>query len=307
MKQRDISLDVVRCLACIMVVLMHSPMPDANVPAIVQNSINLLTAPCIGMFFMVSGALLLPAIDDAKTFLRRRFSKIAYPAIFWSLFYIAVSYIFGSTTFEIQSFAKLIFSIPFSAQGHGIMWFMYTLAGLYLITPIISPWIKIATKRQLQFYLSLWLISMCYPLLKYVVGVNDSNTGILYYFSGYVGYFVLGCYLKYYQPKISKHMALVLLLIPMTAATMCKLNKLEVDFYSLFWYLSIFTVMMCVVWFSMLSQSNKINQISGKIRLLIISFSNCSFGIYLIHIFVMRNVLWKSELLLKWGGYHIHS
>lgn len=302
MRQRDISLDVVRCIACIMVVLMHSPMPNIGTSAIILSTDSLLTAPCIGLFFMVSGALLLPMKEDTKTFLTRRFSKILFPTVFWSLFYISVGFVYKDVEFSWSSALHQILSIPFSAQGHGIIWFMYTLAGLYLVTPIISPWLKVASKSQIQLYLILWLITMCYPVLKYVVEINNSITGPLYYLSGYIGYFVLGYYLKRYQPHIPKMTALLLLAVPLAIAVVCKLKHIEVDFYSLFWYLSIFTVMMCVAWFSLITQSVRLHRIGAICRALIIRFSNYSFGIYLVHIFIMHRILWSCKMISNTGG-----
>lgn len=61
MKQRDITLDMLRIIACMMVVLMHSPIPSSNnANGLLLSSVSYFTAPCIGLFFMVSGALLLP-------------------------------------------------------------------------------------------------------------------------------------------------------------------------------------------------------------------------------------------------------
>ena len=60
MKQRDLSLDLMRVMACCMVVLMHSPIPSANANGLLLSSLSYVTTPCIGLFFMVSGALLLP-------------------------------------------------------------------------------------------------------------------------------------------------------------------------------------------------------------------------------------------------------
>ena len=60
MRQRDTSLDLIRIIACTMVVLMHSPMPTENANGLLLSSLSYFTAPCIGLFFMVSGALLLP-------------------------------------------------------------------------------------------------------------------------------------------------------------------------------------------------------------------------------------------------------
>lgn len=63
MKQRDLSLDLIRIMACVMVVLMHSPIPMANANGVLLSSLSYFTTPCIGLFFMVSGALLLPPPD----------------------------------------------------------------------------------------------------------------------------------------------------------------------------------------------------------------------------------------------------
>ena len=60
MKQREISLDLMRIIACVMVVLMHSTIPTENANGLLLSSLSYFTAPCIGLFFMVSGALLLP-------------------------------------------------------------------------------------------------------------------------------------------------------------------------------------------------------------------------------------------------------
>lgn len=60
MKQRDFSLDLLRIMACVMVVIMHSPIPSENANGLLLSSLSYFTAPCIGLFFMVSGALILP-------------------------------------------------------------------------------------------------------------------------------------------------------------------------------------------------------------------------------------------------------
>lgn len=86
------------------------------------------------------------------------------PTLVWTLFYIAVKYCDGDVT--IGGICKSLFSMPFSVQGHGVLWFMYTLMGLYVITPILHAWLRSASERDVRFYLLLWLITLCYPVLR---------------------------------------------------------------------------------------------------------------------------------------------
>lgn len=118
---------------------MHSPMPGMNTSGMVLCSVSYLTAPGIGMFFMVSGALLLKRKTErafeTRVFLRRRFSKILIPLIFWSLVGWTLDY------------------CGIKNQELNILWFMYCLAGMYLLTPVLSRW-----SRLINLVLHYWLI-----------------------------------------------------------------------------------------------------------------------------------------------------
>ena len=297
--QRDINLDIIRIVACLMVVTMHAPMPNENAIGIFNAALSYYNAPCIGLFFMVSGALLLPIKGDGIDFLKRRFTKIAGPTIFWSIFYIACRYFFDGTR---EGIAKSILSIPFSPQGHGVMWFMYTLAGLYLIAPIISAWLERASKKEIEIYLSIWILTTCYPLLKLFLTTQTGETSILYYLSGFAGYFLLGYYLKKYPKAISYTILLPAIIIAICAPIVCKILHFEVNMYDMFWYLSIFVVVMAIGWFCLIN--NKVQAYNGRNIPLV---SNLSFGIYLTHIFVMRYILWELDIIQNINSYIIQT
>ena len=199
MKERNYNYDIMRVLACIMIICMHAPMPNLNANGIILSTISYFTAPGLCLFFVISGSLLLPIKTDTTTFLKKRLGKVIMPTLVFTILYIILNCING----EQQNILRTICSIPFSAQGHGVLWFMYTLIGLYLVAPIISKWLDSASKREVELYLLLWVITLCYPILKLFVGINEGNTGVLYYFSGYIGYFILGYYLKKYPEFIS--------------------------------------------------------------------------------------------------------
>lgn len=295
--QRTIYLDVIRVIACIMVIIMHAPVPGTGAEShgVFLVLVSYLTVPCVPLFFMVSGALLLPCKKEitAIDYLKKRIGKVAGPTIAFSLFYMAIN---ESTNRSIS-----ILSIPFSAQGHGILWFMYTLIGLYLLVPIISPWIKQAPKRELEIYLLLWIITQCYPYLSLFLEVNSSNTGILYYFTGYAGYFLLGYYLNRYPVSLKLLLLLAILMLPLPL-----LNKAfdwNLDFHSVFWYLSAPVTIMTAAWF--IGLKRLCETFVFNIRLSTIS--NLSFGIYLIHIFIMRTLLWNWSVITEIPNYYLQT
>lgn len=295
MKQRDISLDLLRIIACAMVVLMHSPIPAENANGLLLSSLSYFTAPCIGLFFMVSGALLLPPPKkirkhEAMPFLKKRLKRVLLPTVVWSLLYIIVK-LYNDNLTTAESLRSVL-SIPFSAQGHGTLWFMYTLLGLYLITPILHAWLQNATEREIKFYLSLWLIAMCYPILKIFVDINDTPTGILYYFSGYVGYYVLGYWMQHYGNILNFKVSILLMCVSVAAPVVVKLMHWTVDFYTWFWYLSVFVVAQCVFWWKVMKSVQNVLQLSDRAKSLLTLFSNLSFGIYLSHIIIMRHIVW---------------
>lgn len=292
--KRCYELDIIRVLACLMVVAMHSPMPGEQANGTFLASLSYLTAPCIGLFFMVSGALLLPVNGGGKMFINNRLRKVVLPVFFWSMFYIVCNqYRDGAMLFV----WKEILSIPFSPQGNGVLWFMYTLTGLYLVAPIISRWLESASLDELELYLLLWLVSMCYPLLELFLEINKGTTGVLYYCSGFIGYFVLGYYLRKYPDRISRSLLIPSCIIALVVPLACKLFNWKVDFYSMFWYLSVFVLVFCVAWFKGILSYGSKWVCNERIRSFIVLFSNLSFGIYLIHIFVMRYILWNMDWL----------
>ncbi len=294
MKERNYNYDIMRVLACIMIICMHAPMPNLNANGIILSTISYFTAPGLCLFFVISGSLLLPIKTDTTTFLKRRLGKVIMPTLVFTILYIILNCING----EQQNILKTICSIPFSAQGHGVLWFMYTLIGLYLVAPIISKWLDSASKREVELYFLLWVITLCFPILKLFVGINEGNTGVLYYFSGYIGYFILGYYLKKYPESISLKKLIIPDIIAIIAPIAFKVMHIEIDFYSMFWYLSIFVALLCTTIYVLINKI-KIKKRGGIVELI----SNLSFGIYLIHIAVMRFFIWELDFIININNY----
>lgn len=301
-RERLIYLDVIRIVACCMIVLMHSPHPDAGSAGYIVAPLSFITESGIGLFFMVSGSLLLFNNDSPIPFIKKRLNKVVLPTLFWTFFYLGVRLIQGDLS--IKGVLESIVAVPFSAQGNGVLWFMYVLIGLYLLTPILSAFLRQATKIEVRLYLILWSITLLFPFLRNCLSINESTTGLFYYFSGFAGYYVLGFYLRAYEPKISVVSSILLICVPIIAWGGYNVFGFESWLTTgRFGYLSIFVVAMCIGWYTLLKRlSDYALRRWSFNRDKLADISNCCFGVYLMHIFIMRYCIWKSTFIVYGMG-----
>ena len=94
---------------------------------------------------------------------------------------------------------------------------------------------------------------------------------------------------------------LLLMMLPISIAAVLKILQVSIDFYDLFWYLSIFVVMMAVAWFMLIKRLHFPYNAESVLHRILVLVSNCCFGIYLVHIFIMRSIIWQWEWLHDLG------
>ncbi len=160
---------------------------------------------CVPLFVMVSGYFLLPMRGTLKDFMQRRLSRIVAPFIVWYAIYcIFFIYYNGDSPMQaVTNFFGLLINFMGPLEH---LWYIYMIIGLYLIVPIISPWVERASKRELQLYLGLWLITGLLPYLHAYVSAEmwgecfwNSNS-MLYWFTGFGGYLLAGHYFRRFGP-----------------------------------------------------------------------------------------------------------
>ena len=242
--------DLLRVLACFMVVFSHSC--DAFVAQFDADRASFLTGvfggslmrASVPLFVMMTGVLLLPVGQgyDLVSFYRKRIGRILPPLVFWSvalplLMYAYFNYINPSTCnpqvavggYTVQQLVQRIYTFVFNFNFDTTpLWYLYMLIGLYLLMPVLNAWLMQASQRELKVVLGLWVVSLFLPYLKMLapvlgyqgnygnmelLGMCDWNIyGTFYYFSGFVGYLVLAYYLKRYplQWRWSKMLAIMI-------------------------------------------------------------------------------------------------
>lgn len=160
------------------------------------NIINTFGRFAVPIFVMLSGYLLIPKYQELSTFLQKRLLRICIPFLIWTFLYIIWGNFYGIKSEKTGWHFMAILSkiLVGGGGGAGHLWFVYMLLGLYAFTPIISRWLDKATTNEMIYFLIISLIvNSLMPALTHFYGIDTRLE--LRYFSGFVGYFVLGYYL----------------------------------------------------------------------------------------------------------------
>lgn len=315
--------DVVRLAALFMMICVHCTDPfNVSPEARVNPEYSLwgslygsFLRPCVPLFAMLTGVLLLPVRESMGQFYRKRMLRVLVPFLIWSLAYNLFPWFTGLMGWD-SSVLSFMFpyagespSQTFSASLHDILlipftfstytvplWYIYMLLGLYLVMPVLSAWLQVATRRQIRFILGVWVVSLLVPYCRewlsgYAVGECAWNEfGIFYYVSGFCGYLLLGYYLRD-LPTEGRTLRLVsaslLMLSAGFAATYfgfrymaAQSNATEEQVELFFLYCSPQVMLMTAAWFLLL---RRIRVSSRWIRSALADMSRCGLGIYMIH------------------------
>ena len=231
-RPRYFGIDLIRVLACYMVMQTHSgeyyyigentTVKEGTGPFWV-GIYNSLFRSCVPLFVMISGYLLLPVKTDIPTFLKTRLTRVLYPFVFWCIVY--AFYFYGRGRMDLK---ETFLSIPKILVNFGTdvghLWYIYMLLAIYLFAPILSPWIKQATIGQFLYYITFWVISGFIPYIHlYFPRIWGeaawNNTPSLYPFTGHVGYAVLGAFMKLHLNKYDLYWLGAILVVVGYAAT----------------------------------------------------------------------------------------
>ncbi len=220
MKERIPFLDYLRVTACFMVMLVHSSENfygadssglAGNVSMLANESNRFwvafydggLSRAAVPLFMIMSAFLLVPMGKGMTMtqFYKRRFKRILPPFILFMILYCLLPLAWNGMTWEqsLNDLKMLPFNFP-SMGGH--LWFMYPLIGLYLIIPVISPWLERATAKEERIFIGLFAFTTTIPWLHRFVSPELwgecfwNQFSAFWYCSGFIGYLVLAHYIR---------------------------------------------------------------------------------------------------------------
>lgn len=342
-ESRVVWVDWLRVAACFMVLLVHATEPFylggegsqilTAVDAYWASFFDSFVRACVPLFIVASSYLQFPLHYSAGEFFRRRTVRVLVPFLLWT---VAYALAWGEPA---ENFQNLLFNFNYSA-GH--LWFVYMIIGLYLIMPLLSPWAERVSKRELQVYLGIWLFTTLIPIirdwysgglesLEVIYGVSGlprqaltplwgeaswNAYGLFYYFSGFIGYLLLGLYFRRFVGELSWKKSLAI-------AVPCYLVGFAISFGGFLWRVfescggefpaiglvekavwwettwcndTIGVVLMTIAW---LLVFKKIKCCGGFYHKVLLPVSKASYGIYLLHLLILVPI---SGAVREWLG-----
>ena len=169
----------------------------------------------VPLFLMASAYLLVPVKSGTGEFLKKRFARVGIPFLIFLFIYAFLPAVWGEFSWA-EAWANVkqagINFIP--RESH--LWFVYMMLGLYLVMPIISPWLDRAGKKEELFFLGIWAFTLCFYWLRDVAGPVFGECWwnpypLFYYVSGFIGYIILGHYIRKHLDWSDKKVLLVCL------------------------------------------------------------------------------------------------
>ncbi len=288
-KERIFYLDVLRTFAILVVILYHIDVffgPLTTPPEIIGHmAIHDIGRSSIPIFLMISGALLLnkpyPSISD---FLKRRFTRIIYPFIFWIILIILPLYLQGCDTGAIWIF--------FIGEP-SITWYFWTLIGIYLFMPVINPFIKEYGLKGIEYFLAIWFFTVILMTFNSYPLWTNFNLDM---FAGYIGYPLLGYWLVNKKFNLSyKKLCIIgfaILIISLGVHMFMHTNNQEfirnmnINVPVVFMGVGLFLFIMSI------DRLNKFDSLrNNAIGKAITSLSICSYGMYFSHTIVVNWLL----------------
>lgn len=294
-------LDILRIIACLAVILIHTSAPFAvqqvgSFNYWVGHSIDSIFRFGVPVFVMISGALMLD--EDYECSFKKIFIKIGFLLIFyifWSLAYaLAYDIIVPSIKGIEISFTNFITRF---LSGHLHLWFIPALIGLYLLVPVLRLFVKKENKIYIEYILVLsfifvFVIQLLFKILSfYDVPLFKSNLFFermdIPLIIGLFPYFLLGWYLHNFQFKKKLRIAIYI-----SGIVSIPLIIFGSYFFTIwggkkfFFYEEniIFVLLVSASLFIFIKQITSKKTVETRMDRFIVSLSNCTLGVYGMHV-----------------------
>lgn len=299
--KRNYSLDIVRIIAVLAVVMIHSSAsfvmnnPLNTNEFIFGNLFDSLSRIGVPLFLMISGALFLDKNKEVtlKTILSKNIKNLAIIIITWSIIYSVVFEVLLAPsmgkTVDVRSIIDGLINCTYQ-NGSYHMWYLYMIVGLYIITPFLKKFVCKDNKEMVLFFI---IISFCLQFFTPVInaidklGLNLSFINIwidkfyLDFFGGYITYFLVGWYIVHIGIKRKWHRCIIYFLGAVSLISIVFYVHFTGDYNNAYADIGAPVFLYSVSVFLALNTINW--NLKEKTAKKIVELSKLTFGVYIVH------------------------
>lgn len=297
MKKREIHLDILRLMAMAAVIWVHvGGMESGSLPTTDPNCQWLIFLKSImtwqiPVYVMISGRFFLdPSRCMPFSKIRKAVFRVILAFAVWNVIY-QIFYLLDGSHAGLNW--KGILSQALIGPYH--FWYLYMIAGLYLITPFLR---KIAESKQLsEYYIVLFFLFMVLnkygvrlPFVGATLNAMAENMS-MHFVVGYSGYYILGHYLRT-NPLSGRwekglYLAGGVLLLAGAAANTWQSLRIGAYTEAFTGYTNPNTILVACAIYTLFTRRVSRLAFSDTACRLISKLSEYSFGVYLVHALVL--------------------
>ncbi len=299
LKTRQTNIELLRILAMLMVIILHYLGKGGFLTAesLKQQPLYaLLETLCIvavNVYVLISGYFLIQSEFSLKKLLR-----LWAQILFYSLLIPPVLSLFGVISFSDKTIYDFLFYIFPVFMEH--YWFATTYLFLYLLAPFLNKGIKACTKKQLQFFLLLFVLifSVSKSILPVKLAFDEAGYDIFWFITLYLTAAYIRLHgITFLQTK-AKSMGLYVLATLASNVVMVALYFIKQRFgimgdrTTMTWnYNHILVYLASIGLFTFFLQ---LPNFSGTVAKVILAISSTTFGVYLLHEHIEVRYIWMK-------------
>ena len=309
--ERKTYIDYIRALACIAIIVLHvitnkiEYVPVGDSYFYFMNSVLVLTRWAVPVFFMITGACVLGR-GHTGNWIGKHVLKLLIALMAWGIFYVAIGPLLSVIKYKNFSYLLSIDWAGSLFKGEAFhLWFMFSMISMYMLIPILDC--IVVKKSILRYFLLIWFV-YSFVISKYMIKINGFEFFDFRMISGYSGYLLLGYYVDNYLKddkvlnKFLNCKAYIGIFVVVTLITMvltcflCNIKGSIVNIASPFSLYAIVSAVCVFQFFRGIKETRVLNAVLKPV-------SKYSFGIYLVHSYVIIKLLHKGIHSLMMAPY----
>ena len=285
-EKRDASFDVIRIIACFLVVIYHSRYQlyeigggISTLDRLCLNASFLIGRLAVPIFFIMSGYFTFPIKGTTFSFLFKRFERIIPPFIVWVAIYAII----------LSSPSTYLHDIAYLDKAPQ-MWYLYALMGVTLLIPVLSSYFSYASRKEYLLYLGIWVVTLIFNgnYFDFFNTIETNHQGLLFTnpiscllnFYGYAGYIVLGAYLKKYGVSVKESFLCIAVAV---VYLVISIRSLQVEIANAMGYCTIINALFSLAAIVLIRNIVGRMNISENTSKYVSNIGKLTFGVYLNH------------------------